>query len=131
MGFIEITCEEPGPIVIYLYGTELGNVTEPMVDTSYTLVQGEAFGDGYGLVPDEAGILRVEADWITLGTRCLAVAFKGLLGTFIGPKYVGITMVDGDSDWPVIKFNKTGHKGMLTQVVTLLGPLARPTPAAE
>jgi len=119
MGFMEITCENIGPIVIYLYATEMGSVTLPMPDDSYAVTRGGTFGDGYGLTPDGEGVLRVEADWIVDGIRVLAVAFKGIAGSLPGPKTVGVAMVDGNSRWSRIRFNKTGYRGLYSQVVNM------------
>ena len=119
MGFMEITCETTGPIVIYLYATEMGSVTLPMRDDSYAVTRGGRFGDGYGLTPDGEGVLRVEADWIVDGVRVLAVAFKGIVGSLPGPKSVGVAMVDGNSWWSRIRFNKTGYRGRYSQVVNM------------
>jgi len=125
LGFLQVKCEPQGSIAIYLYATELGVVTLPMSDDSYALVRGSRSGDGYGLVPDAQGVLRVEAEWITEGTRVLAVGYKGVVGLLPGPKQVGATMVDGNAEWPEMKFNKTGYKGPLSQVISIYTPRQR------
>jgi len=80
-----------------------------LMNDSYAVTRGGTFGDGFGLTPDGEGVLRVEADWIVDGIRVLAVAFKGIAGSLPGPKTVGVAMVDGNSRWSRIRFNKTGR----------------------
>jgi len=123
VGFMEITCEDTGAIVVYLYATEMGSVALPMPDDSYAVTRGGKFGDGYGLTPDEEGVLRVEADWIVDGVRVLAVAFKGVVGLLPGPKSVGVTMVDGNSVWARVRFNKSGYRGRFSQIINMYTPI--------